>query len=115
MSKRPSPTHEHRLSLRNTRNKGWREDPYEQAPTVCFRAFSNTGGDRGDSNHPRGRYYEAVTVGRAQGLRTLAPLANEIYTCTRVFTRERKLAIIIGGDALEAAQTTVWLGTNKYP
>lgn len=41
--------------------------------------------------------------------------ACHVYRCTRVFTREAQLSIIIGGSALEAAQTMVWLGTNRKP
>ena len=109
MPKRSSFTHHRRLQVRNIKLKAW---PDLVTP---FRAFSNTEGDRGDDTRGRGIYYEAVTVGRAQGLRTLAPLANQLYLCTRVFTRDRLLPLIIGGSALEAAQTAVWLGTNKQP
>jgi hypothetical protein len=105
MQKFKSKTHDRRLSLRLVSHKAWPD--YSSAQ----RAFANTEGDRGDSN--RGQYYEAVTAAPAPGRRGVP--VNVVYACTRVFTRERQLSIIIGGSALEAAQTTVWLGTNKKP
>lgn len=112
MRKFKSKTHDRRASLRNVSSKAWPD------LVSCYRAFSNTEGDRGDSSHARGRYYEAVQTPGAHRTFTegedRGPICR-IYVCTRVFTRERELPIIIGGDALEAAQTMVWLGTNQKP
>lgn len=93
-----SRTHHRRTAMRTAELKTWAD------PGSVQRAFSNTEGDRGDG-YPRGSYYEAVS----------APGGCQIYTCTRVFTRVERLPIIIGGEALEAAQTMVWLGTNQRP
>ncbi len=68
-------------------------------------AFACTAG-WGDDDDKTALRFEAIPI--ADG-------ACEIYTCNRVFRRERATGLVISGAPLEAVRTAVWLGTNTHP